>query len=95
MFLTKKDLATGYQRYVDRFELVSFQWTSSMSAVDEFYHQDVWLSTGLEIANWSEEKKTWTLRVRRHGEKKIITCRHIVFAVGQTSPTMPNYPNRV
>ncbi|KAA6408835.1 MAG: dimethylaniline monooxygenase (N-oxide forming) [Lasallia pustulata] len=76
MFLTKKDLATGYQRYVDRFEL------------------DVWLSTGLEIANWSEEKKTWTLRVRRHGEKKIITCRHIVFAVGQTSPTMPNYPNR-
>lgn len=65
--------------------------------IDKSYHQDVWLSTGLETANWSEGKKTWTLKVRRHGEEKTITCRHIVFAIGQVSavPSMPNYPNRV
>jgi len=77
-FLTKHDLAKGYQAWVDTFDI------------------NVWLSTNVESGSWDEERRLWTLNIGRNGSSQVLTCRHVVMAVGAGGqvPVMPQYPDR-
>jgi hypothetical protein len=46
------------------------------------YGLDVWLSSNLEKARWSDKTKTWTLVVNRRGMRQDVQARHLVLAIG-------------
>jgi cation diffusion facilitator CzcD-associated flavoprotein CzcO len=75
----------------------------SISDLDEGYQKfvkmydlDVWLSTKLETASWSEEEQNWTLHLNRLGGSSTIQTRSLVIAIGAGGqvPKMPELPNR-
>ncbi|KIW81779.1 hypothetical protein Z517_04805 [Fonsecaea pedrosoi CBS 271.37] len=84
-FLTKYDLARGYKDWVEKF------------GVDKH----IWFNTTLESGSWDEERRTWTLHIRRHGadgnsSTQTLTCRNVIMATGGGGqvPIMPQYPGR-
>jgi cation diffusion facilitator CzcD-associated flavoprotein CzcO len=43
---------------------------------------NVWTSSGLEHGDWDEREQRWHLHVRRDGEQRVISPRHVVLATG-------------
>lgn len=78
-FLTKHDLAKGYQDWARRAGIES----------------KIWLSTNLESGSWDEQGKTWTLQIKCGETKTIQARNIImaVGGGGQT-PNMPNLPGQ-
>lgn len=60
------------------------------------YALDVWLSSNMEKAHWSNKTKTWTLMVNRQGMREEVRSRHLVLAIGGggTVPKIPHVANR-
>lgn len=79
-FLTKYDLARGYQNWIHKFGI----------------DQHIWFNTTLESGSWDQDSKTWTLRIRCSDSTQTLTCRHVVMATGGGGqiPIMPTYPGR-
>ncbi|EXJ68682.1 uncharacterized protein A1O5_08476 [Cladophialophora psammophila CBS 110553] len=80
-FLTKYDLASGYKDWVKKFGI----------------DKHIWFNTALESGSWDEERRVWTLQIRRaDGSSQSLTCRHIIMATGGGGqiPIMPQYPGR-
>lgn len=51
---------------------------------------NVWTSTSVEGANWSEADKQWTLTLDRDGTTQKIKAHHVIMATG-VSGSIPNY----
>jgi thioredoxin reductase len=79
-FLTKYDLAKGYNDWVHKFGI----------------ERNIWFTTVLHTGSWDESEKLWTLRINHTGSEETITCRHVIMAVGAggQDPIMPTYPGR-
>jgi Pyridine nucleotide-disulphide oxidoreductase len=62
----------------------------------EKYELNIWLSTTLENATYDEDKRIWTLRIRRGGNYEIIKSPHFVLAIGAggSIPVMPDLPGK-
>lgn len=79
-FLTKDDLARGYQEFAQR------------TGID----RKVWLSATLESGSWDEHAKIWTLHVEKGGVKTIQSRNIIMaVGAGGQVPTMPSLPGRL
>lgn len=78
-FLSKYDLAKGYQHWIKKFGI----------------DKNIWCSTSLESGVWDEAKGLWTLCIKRDGELQMIMCQHVVLAVGGGGqiPMMPSFPH--
>ncbi|KAJ0131514.1 Ankyrin-1 [Fusarium oxysporum f. sp. albedinis] len=78
-YLEGKDLARGFQEYVDKMRLVS----------------NVLVSSTLESGTLDKTTNTWTLNINHAGNPMSITASHIVLAtgIGNKVPLYPNMEN--
>ncbi|KAF8862065.1 flavin-containing monooxygenase [Acephala macrosclerotiorum] len=60
------------------------------------YKINVWTNTKLENGEWSPSENQYTLMIQQSNVSRIITCSHVVIAVGGSGqvPKMPEYPDR-
>ncbi|RVX68377.1 hypothetical protein B0A52_07377 [Exophiala mesophila] len=79
-FLDKYDLVKGYQHYVRTFGI----------------EKNIQFQSTLTGGSWNADRRIWTLRVSKLGSEQILTCRHVVIAVGGggQTPLMPDFPGR-
>ena len=79
-YLTRSNLADGYQQWIKKFGV----------------ERNIWCSTSLESGTWDGAKDLWTLCIKRNGTLQMITCHHVVLALGGGGqiPTMPSFPHR-
>jgi hypothetical protein len=95
-FLSARELAKGYQTYVDRLNIVSIVDCPLRCGADQ--GQNVALSTSLENATYRPEQDNWTLRLNHAGQTRTWVTKHVVLAIGAGSgqiPKMPDLPGRV
>lgn len=59
-------------------------------------HLNIWCSSDVVAAFWDQLSRTWTVQLIATGEKRKITTRHLIFAIGGTGqqPKAPIYLNR-
>lgn len=79
-FLTKDDLAQGYQDWCTKFGIDKHIWTESR----------------LESGFWDDQEQQWTLNINRQGQGQKIRSRFVVMASGGGCqiPWMPDLPGR-
>ncbi|KAA8646787.1 hypothetical protein EYZ11_011409 [Aspergillus tanneri] len=79
-YLNKHDLVKGYKDFIHRYSI----------------EKNIQWSTTLNGGSWDAARKLWTLQVTRSGKEEILTCRHIVIAVGSggQTPIMPTLPGQ-
>lgn len=69
-----------------------------VEAYAELLELNVWTSSIVQRVTWNESKKTWSIKVLRHGgDIRTLNCRHLVFAsgFGAGRPYTPEIPGKV
>lgn len=79
-FLTKDDLAQGYQDWSKKF------------GVD----QHIWTESKLESGVWDDAERRWTLKIKRKELQEQVHSRFVIMATGAGGqvPFMPDLPGR-
>lgn len=65
-FLTKDDLAQGYQEWARKFAVEDRVWTESR----------------LESGTWNDTDQQWILKIKHKGQQEQVRCRFVVMASG-------------
>jgi cation diffusion facilitator CzcD-associated flavoprotein CzcO len=70
--------------------------TEGLQKFAKLFDLNVWVSTALQKAAWSEECQQWEISVCRDGQEQKVRARHLVFATGNGTdfPIMPSLANR-
>ncbi|KAL6705095.1 hypothetical protein ACN47E_007354 [Coniothyrium glycines] len=79
-YLTAKDIKRFYQSFVDEYKL----------------HDSLWLSTSVKHASYNSTTNSWVVTVKRSGQERTVTTRHLIFCLGMTGrvPRQPTIPGR-
>lgn len=79
-FMTKDELAQGYQDWCAKFGI----------------DKHIWTETRLESGSWHDHEQLWTLEINRQGQQEEIQCRFVVMANGGGCqvPWMPDLPGK-
>ncbi|KAF2733891.1 flavin-containing monooxygenase [Polyplosphaeria fusca] len=70
-----QDLREMYEGFVQKYEL----------------DDRLWMATTVKTTSWSENTKTWTVKLTSQGKESTVEAKHVVFAIGFTG-RLPNMP---
>ncbi|EIW79086.1 FAD/NAD(P)-binding domain-containing protein [Coniophora puteana RWD-64-598 SS2] len=66
-----------------------------LEGYSDFLELNVWTSCEIVSTKWIEDRKSWTIEVRRAGDLRTLSVKHLVFATGLTGPpNLPEIPGR-